>query len=136
MITGYNISLQKRAIQNITNSSYLSHTAPLFHRLKTLKLQDIHTLQAAIFMYKFTMNLLPQSFNNIFNLNSNIHSHLTRRSNDYHLENPKTTLAHKSIRHHGPDTWNSLPQTVRNSPSLFSFKTSVKKLILSKYNEH
>ena len=121
--------LQKRAIRIITNSTYLSHTDPLFQRLKTLKIQDIHTLQTAIFMYKYTMKLLPQPFSNLFNLNSNIHFHLTRHSDDYHLENPKISLAHKSIRHHGPDIWNSLPQSTRKAISLNSFKASVKKIL-------
>ena len=125
--------LQKRAVRTITNSCYLSHTEPLFHRLKTLRIKDIHTLQTGIFMYKYTHNQLPPLFHNIYNLNSNIHTYPTRHSLDYHLENPKIILAQKSIRHHGPDVWNSLPHNLKQCSTLYSFKASLKKHILSKY---
>ena len=51
--------IQKRAIRNITNSSYLAYTEPLFNCLKTLRIQDIHTLQTGIFMFKYTHDQLP-----------------------------------------------------------------------------
>ena len=88
----YLLLLQKRAIRNITNSSYLAHIEPLFHRLKTLRIQDIHTLQTGIFMYKYTHDQLPSLFQSIFNINSNIHTYPTRRSTDFHLENPRIIL--------------------------------------------
>ena len=125
--------LQKRAIRTITSSRYLSHTEPLFYRLKTLKIQDIHILQTGIFMYKYTYNQLPSLFHNTYNLNSNIHTYPTRRSTDYHLTNPKIILAQKSIRHHGPDVWNNLPNYIKDCSSLFSFKASLKKYLLLKY---
>ena len=125
--------LQKKSLRIITKSSYLSHSEPMFYRLKTLKIQDIHTLQTGIFMYKYTHKQLPSLFNDFFNLNSNIHSYPTRHSTDYHLENPKTIIAQKSVRHHGPDTWNYLPLTLKQSSSLQSFKALLKKNMLSKY---
>ena len=125
--------LQKRAVRIITNSNFLSHTQPIFYRLKTLKIQDIHTLHTGIFMYKYSQNQLPSLFRNIYNLNSNIHTYPTRRSSDYHLENPKIILAQKSIRHNGPDIWNTLPTHLRQCSSLFSFKALFKKELLSKY---
>ena len=89
--------LQKRAIRIITNSNYLSHTEPLFHRLKSLRIQDIHTLQTGIFMYKYTYNQLPSLFHHVFNLNTNIRSYPTRHSSDYHLENPKIIIYSSKI---------------------------------------
>ena len=127
------LRLQKRAIRIITNSAYLSHTESLFYRLKSLRIQDIHSLQVAIFMYKYTQNQLPVVFHNIFNLNSNVHTYPTRRSSDYHLQNPRIILAQRSIRHHGPDIWNSLPPHLKRCSSLYSFKASFKKYLISKY---
>ena len=126
--------LQKRALRIITNSNYLAHSNPLFHRLKTLKVQDIHSLQTSIFMFKFSHDLLPALFHNTFQRNANIHSYPTRRSNDYHLENPKIILAHKSIKHHGPDVWNSLPDAVKQSCALYSFKSLLKTYLISQYD--
>ena len=126
--------LQKRALRIVTNSSYLHHSNPLFYRLNTLKVKDIHTLQTGLFMFKYSHELLPPLFRNTFQFNSTIHTSPTRRSHDYHLENPKIILAQKSIKHHGPDVWNSLPNSIKQCSALHSFKTSLKKHIISMYN--
>ena len=125
--------LQKKAIRICDNSSYLAHTAPIFHNLKLLQLNDIHTLQTGIFMFKYTNKMLPPSFSNFFIYNANIHSYPTRRSHDFHLNNPKILKAHKSIRHHGPDVWNSLSNSLKHKTSLSSFKAATKKNLLSQY---
>ena len=120
--------LQKKAIRISSHSAYLAHTDPLFKQLKTLKLQDIHTYQTALFMFKHSKNLLP-FFQDTFIPNSNIHSYPTRHRNDFHLSNPKLLLAHRSIRHHGPDIWNSLPDHIKSRTSVFSFKATIKKVL-------
>ena len=126
--------LQKKAVRICTHSNYLAHADPIFYNLKTLKVDDIHTYQTSIFMFKHTQNLLP-FFHNVFTSNSNIHTYPTRHSKDFHLYNPKLLLAHRSIRHHGPDTWNSLPDHLKICVSVFSFKSFMKKHILTKYNK-
>ena len=125
--------LQKKAVRICTGAQYLAHTNPLFKELKTLNVFDINSLQCLVFMYKYKNNLLPQSFHNFFTLNSDIHSYPTRISSDFHLINPKLLIAHKSIRHHGPDLWNSLPESIKSSNSIYSFKRLVKKMLLSEY---
>ena len=92
------VLLQKRAIRICSHTNDLAHMHHShFKRLKTLKAEDIHTFQTAIFMYKYVTNLLPPSFQNFFTYNANIHSYPTRRSTDVHLNNPRTLLAHKTI---------------------------------------
>ena len=125
--------LQKKALRICTHSHYIAHTDPIFYNLKTLKIDDIHTFQTAIFMYKFSTNTIPMPFRNIFVYNKDIHSYPTRHSSDLHLTNPKIILAHKSIRHHGPDVWNDLPDNIKLSASLYSFKALLKKHLISKY---
>ena len=125
--------LQKKALRICSNSNYREHTDPLFLSLKTLKIDDIHKYQTAIFMFKYTHNLLP-FFHNAFSLNTDVHAYPTRHRNDFHLNNPKLLLAHKSIRHNGPDIWNSLPPHIKQCTSLYSFKANTKKYFLSQYN--
>ena len=127
--------LQKKAIRICSHSNFLDHTTPLFKDRKTLKLEDIHTFQTAIFMFKYVTNMLPSPFQTFFNYNTNIHTYPTRHSSDFHLNNPRTLLAHKSIRHHGPDVWNSLPPTLKARTALHSFKITAKKYFLSKYKD-
>ena len=125
--------LQKKAIRVCTNAGYRDHTDPLFARLKTLKVTDINFLQKALFMFRLHNDSLPSHFPPMFCLNRNIHTYPTRQSNKYHLCNPKTTMAMKSIRHSGPDIWNSLSVDIRNLKSVYTFKKSVKSILLSKY---
>ena len=125
--------LQKKAIRICTGAQYLAHTNSLFSNLKTLKVFDINSLQSLIFMYKYKNKLLPPSFHDFFTLNSAIHSYPTRNSPNYHLVNPRLLIAHKSIRHHGPDLWNALPDSIKSCTNLFAFKAQMKKRLLSKY---
>ena len=126
--------LQKKALRICTGSQYLAHTNPLFYELKTLKVSDINTLQNLLFMFKYTNKLLPHSFKNFFTLNSAIHSYPTRNSPNFHLVNPKLLIAHKSIRHHGPDLWNALPESIKSCNTLYSFKATIKKILISEYS--
>ena len=66
--------LHKRAIRIITMSNFDAHTAPLFYENKLLNLKHINNYQTGTFMYRFHNKLLPKSFQNMFELNSNIHS--------------------------------------------------------------
>ena len=128
--------LQKRALRLITNSSYRSPTDSLFSQLKILKISDIHTIQTAIFMHKYTFNRLPSVFENFFIPNSNIHSYPTRNSSGYHLENPRIILAQKSLKHHGPDVWNSLPDSLKQCTKLHLFKQQFKNILLNQYSSN
>ena len=121
--------LQKKGIRICTGSQYLAHTYPLFNELKTLNVIHINSLQSLLFMFKFKNNLLPYSFHNFFTLNSTIHSYRTRNSPNFHSVNPRLLIAHRYIRHHGPDLWNALPDSIKYSQSLFSFKAKNKKTI-------
>ena len=125
--------LQKKAIRICSGAGYRDHSDPLFTRFKTLKINDIHFLQTALFMFRYKTNLLPPSFTTMFRTNQNIHPYPTRRAADFHLHNPITTLAHKSIRHSGPDVWNSIPVEIRNCHSLYSFKRKVKQMLITQY---
>ena len=125
--------LQKKAIRVCTNSDYLAHCNPLFFKLKTLKIEDINNLQVAIFMYKLKNNLPPCTFHDLFTLNKSVHNYPTRNSQNYHLTNPKVIIAKKSIRHYGPDVWNALPAATKLCNTLYSFKATIKRQLLSEY---
>ena len=128
--------LQKKAARICTNSAYLSHADPLFHHLKIFKIHDINTLQIAIFMHKYHYERLPPVFTNFFSYNNNLHSYPTRTCNNIHLNNPRILLAHKTLRHHGPDIWNTLPNLLKQINSISSFKRSIKELLLNQYSSN
>ena len=128
--------LQKRAIRICTGSHYLAHTDPLFYKLKTLKISDLNKIQVAIVMFKFIHRQLPPSFDNMFIFNSFVHSYPTRISGNFHLTNPKLLINHKSIRHHGPDTWNDLSDNIKSCSAIHSLKATMKRSIIESYSNN
>ena len=56
------LTLQKKAIRLISNSSYISHTNPLFIQHKLLKIGDLFKLKLLKLYYKLSYNLLPCYF--------------------------------------------------------------------------
>ena len=126
--------LQKKAVRICSKASFMAHSDPLFYRLKVLKVNDINTLFTGMFMFKYTKNALPSVFNNLFSYNRCFHTYPTRNRNNIHLNNPRRLLAHKSLRHHGPDIWNAIPEIIKQSAFLKIFKRSLRENLLNEYS--
>ena len=86
-------------------------------------------------MYKYCNNLLPSSFNNMFKTNAENHDYNTRNALNFAYPNNKLNFCDKSISYQGVKTWNNIPNHVKSSKNLSSFKTSFKQLIISDYNK-
>ena len=69
------VTLQKKAIIIISQAGYRDHTAPLFKKLHLLNMTYIYLYQIGIFMFKFHHNLLSSTFNDMFEINANVHSY-------------------------------------------------------------
>ena len=79
------INLQKRVIRIVSRNSFDAHANPIFVSLRILKFEDIIRLQINKVMYLCKNGLLPNSFNDIFLLNCEIHSYNTRSKNFFRL---------------------------------------------------
>ena len=64
----------------MTFSDVMSQSAPLFHQLEILKLQDVHILQTVSLVYNCVRDLGPDHFNSYFQKNSTIHHYNTRQA--------------------------------------------------------
>ena len=127
--------LQKRALRAVSNSEYRSHSNPLFIKYTQLKISDLCNHNIGIFMYKYCNNLLPFSFNNMFKTNAENHDYNTRNALNFEYPNNKLNFCDKSISYQGVKTWNNIPNHVKSSKNLNSFKTSFKQLIISDYSK-
>ena len=78
------IILQKRSIRLASLSPYNCPSKPLFHELRILPIPDLISLNSLIFMFKYQSGDLPKLFDNMFTLNSSVHSYNTRQCNMYH----------------------------------------------------
>ena len=124
---------QKRIVRLCTNSNFLEHSPPLFARLNTLTVFDLHKLAIASFMYKFKFNLLPAIFSDYFNTVRSIHAYRVRSSNSYRPFNFHSVLARNTIRRQGALLWNDIPVNICNNSSLKLFKRAFKINLISQY---
>ncbi len=125
--------LQKKAIRVITKSKYNEHTDPLFARLKLLKLQDIYQYYLGRHMYMQVNKLLPLPLQHSYALNQDIHSYNTCKKSLIHKSQSRTALAGNSFLHCGPDCWNTLPMTIKESVTLKSFSYRLKLHTFEQY---
>ena len=114
---------QKKIIRLIADAPFLSHTTPLFSRLKILKFTDIYKLNLGIFMYKS---------GNMFTCNHNLN---TRNRNQAVPFRHRLTVTQHSVTFKGPHFWNSLPENLRNADSLPIFKRLLKAHLLNQYED-
>ena len=123
------LRLQKCFLRIIYSESRLSHADPLFARMGTLKIDDLFKQSVRCFSFKLTKNMLP---NRMASLASRInHAHCTRGSQTNLITNSSN---HRSLRYIGPNQWNSLPTTLKQLPSISSFKINSKKDLLKPYS--
>ena len=118
--------LQKKAIRIISNAQHNDHTNPLFKKHEILKLSDIHNHKLGKYMYQLVKNILPDPLKKIIILNSTVHTHNTRNINNPHMNNRRTNVANKSLRH-------KIPNEINLSYTLNTFKHQLKKYLLSCY---
>jgi len=121
--------LQKKAIRYIENAKYNSHSDPLFYKYNILKFEDLKVYNQAVFMYKYTYNQLPTSFNNFFTKLRNFD-----RAYNYFLENTANKMMHSFPSYALPKLWNGLPLDLKRSSSLNIFKKNLLKTLIYKYN--
>ncbi len=122
---------QKRLMRIMTNSSRLTHSAPLFKQLSILTVYDINNLQVGCFMYCAVNRLLPECFSSMFVPNSALHSYNTRRHNDIHQTQFRLNSTRFSIRVYGALLWNSLDVEIKSLPTLNSFKNRYKQNLIA-----
>ena len=121
---------QKRVIRTIKNRNRYYHTNNDFHTLGFLKIKEINTYFASIFVYK-SLNRISYPFE-YFRYNDN---------NDYNLRNINNLLAplvnsdqsQRSPSYYCCDIWNNLPLTIKEKPSVASFKFALKHHLIRMY---
>ena len=125
------LKVQKKYCRIITFSEFQAHSGPLFKQLAFLTVYSIFRFQLAIFMYKCTHNLLPHNESYSFVTGNTLHSHATRHCTDLVTAYCRTTCRWTTVQIQGPKLWNSLPDYVKNVPSVNQFRSRVRKYVFS-----
>lgn len=122
--------LQKQAVRIINKSKYRAHTEPLFKKDNILKMDNLYTLQAALFIFDYKHNKLPQSFNDFFPAPPST-SRITRRPNDLYITRPRTNYTSNLPFYSVPQTFNSLNEDFKSVQS-----RKLKTYMINSYSDH
>ena len=123
---------QKKSVRICTNSHCLAHSPPLFADLNTLTVQDINKLQTALICTNIT-TIFCLIYLQITLLKQILFMVIIPDSPMYRPCYLNTHLANNCIKRQGPLIWGSVPQNIRDSTSVFSFKTKFKAELISRY---
>jgi hypothetical protein len=130
--------LQKKIVRIITRSSFISHTDPLFKRLKFLKLQDIRFLNEIKFYFKLKNSLLPVYFINFLTQASDVHNYPTRNQCKFYIPKFHHEYVRNSLRYSLVKTLNECPDNILEKIFTHSIKglnLYVKNYLISLYND-
>ena len=123
---------QKKLLRIMLKQRRDAPSNPLFKQLKMLKLDDVIKVNLAIFVFKTINNLVSTSiqFNARF-----VGPYNLRYVPPLNVPFVRNRQAQMFIPVRGATLWNSLPENIRNSQSLFSFKKNIKQYYLSLYGD-
>ena len=95
-------------ISSPTNSTFINNNL--------LNLQQIHSLQTALFMFSYNKNALPDKFLGLMSnsVNYSNPSHSLRYTHEYSPSFAKTTLKLFSITCYGPRLYTTIPSYIKN----------------------
>ena len=116
---------QKKAVRIVANQPPLTHSDPFFSTLQLLKVSDFYIYNIGIYMWK-NLDYFIENFRfNYFN---------TRSGDRYEPSYQRLTLTfNQSIMRQAPINWVNIPDAIKNTPSLNSFKRKYKRHLLSLY---
>lgn len=130
------LTIQKKFARLSTNSNYDEHAAPLMRQLKILNIFDIFKVNQSIFFYKWKNNIygISKLFPGYFKMNNEIHRYNTRNRNDYIKPKYNNKYGKESISYTAAEMWNSLNAELKQSKSVFQFKSKLKTNLLNSYD--
>lgn len=122
--------LQNRAARVITRQNYEIRSTDIRNHLGWRTLVERRKAHKATMMFKIMQGNAPTYLTDLLKL-SNINNlyNLRNRDNCLVLPKPKTDFLKKSFQYTGTKLWNDLPNEVRLSDTLTSFKSSLQSLL-------
>ena len=109
----------------MNNVDYTDHMNPLFFASKTLKFIDQYKHSLGTYIYRN-----PEILGN-FTRN---HNYSTRQRNEYLAPFARSRSTQQSVLFNAINNWNTIPDNIKNSISLPSFKYKYKQHLLESYD--
>ena len=119
--------LHERALR-IVYSDFKSTFEGLLRKDNSFSIHERNIQSLAIEIYKFLNGLSPSFLNNVFHKNIS-NSYDLRNHKEIYSRNPKTVRygTETYVSYIAPKIWIKVPETIKMSSSLESFKTKIRK---------
>ena len=124
--------LLKKSARVIVEADIMTSSSLLFKSLHWLNVEKRIQYQKAILVFKSVNGMVPNYLEENFHFTNNQNYNL--RSADEKLLNlpkPKTNFLKKTFTYSGSQIWNSLPNEIKMSNTLVSFKTKCYKFFIN-----
>ena len=105
----------------MTCTPFRAHAEPLYFANKVLNIYVINDYIIGTFMYECLYGNIPDIFRNYFQRNADVHDHNLRNVNDLNVPYGRLDIRKFMIKIAGPNLWNSLPSSVKNSETVHLF---------------
>ena len=118
---------QNFASRVLTDTKKFDHISPVLRQLEWPSIKDQLLVRDTTQVYKIVNGLAPLNLSSKLSKRSDTHHYNTRKRDNLNLPLCKTVTALRSFYYRAVSAWNSLTADTRNSPSLCTFKRSVKR---------
>jgi hypothetical protein len=122
------IKLNNKLLRILQNKTLSTPVFELYLEYNTLPIPLLHIQQLLLIVHKFVHHpdTLPAVFlkNNYFIPNSQVHNYSTRDNKNLHLLNFSTNIGSRNTKFKAARLWNELPQFLKDSSSIQSFKNN------------
>ena len=126
--------VQNRAARIVSRTPYRDHISPVILQLHWIPCRLRISFRILTYVYKCINGLAPLYLRDLLHI-------YTPRRTLRSAADPSTLVSKKAAKRVGervfqnaaPDLWNKLPRTIRESPSVGSFKSALKTLYFSEY---
>ena len=119
--------MENFAARVLTDTNKFDHISPVLRELGWPSIKDQLLVRDTTQVYKIFNSLAPLYLSSKLSTRSDVHNYNTRKRDNLNLPLYRTATAQKSFYYRALSAWNSLPTDTRNSPSLCTFKRSVKR---------
>ena len=119
--------LQNRLLKVLLRKPYRYSTDKLHNELNILKVPDIFKQEIASFMHLFRKGKLPEVFMQYFRTFADIHNINTRNNNLRYITPLECA---NTLKVKGPQIWNSLDNTIKETDKLKPFRGKIKASFL------
>ena len=118
--------LQNRAGRIITLSDYNTRSAAILQDLRWDTLEQRHSMQLTISVFKSLNNLYPESLKNVFQPTSTVHSYnVWGASNNAFVPRPRTEAAKQAFSYRGAVMWNGLENELKDEINVNTFNSAL-----------